>query len=164
MSRPWSRKHRDRSAPAPAADAVADSVALGGDDHAWWDQREVTDVVKPKRRRSAEQQAKAEGRDILAEHFGLDWRTTFGFAPPAEEDQAETQRQQDGLDEADPYRVLGVAATASWEEVVAAHRAMARLHHPDRLFGQSEEKKAEGDDRIRATNAAFQELRVRRGK
>ena len=37
------------------------------------------------------------------------------------------------------------------------------MHHPDLLFGQSEEEKAEGEERIRVINAAYKELRVRRG-
>ena len=60
--------------------------------------------------------------------------------------------------------MLEVEPTATWEEIVAAHRHQARVHHPDRLFGQSEEEKAEGEDRIRVINAAYQELRIRRGK
>ena len=167
MPRPWSRKRREPSAPVPpqAEEAQeADNVALGGEDHAWWAQRDVTEVVKPKRRRSAEQQAKAESRDILAEHFGPDWRTSFGFTPPTAEELADEQQREAVLDESDPYRVLGVEPTAPWDEIVTAHRDLARVHHPDRLFGQSEEEKAEGDDRIRAINAAFQELRVRRDK
>ena len=60
--------------------------------------------------------------------------------------------------------MLEVAPSATWEEIVAAHRHQARAHHPDRLVGQSEEEKAEGDERIRVVNAAYQELRVRRGR
>jgi DnaJ domain len=164
VPRLWSRKRRDPSAPVPPQAEETDNVALGGEDHAWWAQRDVTEVVKPKRRRSAEQQAEVESRDILAEHFGADWRTNFGFTPPTDEELAEAKQREAALDESDPYRVLGVEPTASWDEIVAAHRDLARIHHPDRLFGQSEEEKAEGDDRIRAINAAFQELRVRRDK
>jgi hypothetical protein len=162
---PWSRKRRDPSAAKGEPASGPDNVALGGDDHAWWAQRDVTEVVQPKRRRTPDQQAKEESRDILAEHFGDDWRTSFGFTPPTDEERAEELRQiQQSLDDTDPYKVLGVEPTASWEEIVAAHRDMARLHHPDRLFGQSEEEKAVGDDRIRVINAAYQELQVRRGK
>lgn len=164
MPRPWSRKRHGPSAPALGEAAEPDNVALGGDDHAWWAQRDVAAVVEPKHRRSAEQQAEAESRDILAEHFGPDWRTSFGFTPLADEQRAEAEQREATLDETDPYRVLGVEPTASWDEIVAAHRDQARVHHPDRLFGQSEEEKAEGDDKIRAVNAAFQELRVRRDK
>lgn len=55
----------------------------------------------------------------------------------------------------DPYTVLGVARSAPWEQIVVAHKRLARAWHPD----------AGGDeDSIRRLNAAFAELRVRRGK
>lgn len=163
MPLPWSRK---RNAPPPAADPPPDDpegVRITGDEHAWWTEREVTEVWKPRPPRAA--RVEEEKRDILAEHFGEDWRTSFGFTPPTEEELAdERRREQQGLDDTDPYKVLGVEPTASWEEIVTAHREMARLHHPDRLFGQSEEEKEEGEERIRVINTAYQELRVRRGK
>ena len=59
--------------------------------------------------------------------------------------------------------MLEVEPTATWDEIVAAHRHQARVHHPDRLFGQSAEEKAAAEERIRVINAAYQELRVRRG-
>jgi len=34
-------------------------------------------------------------------------------------------------EERDPYAVLGVPSTANQEDVAAAYRAKARLHHPD---------------------------------
>jgi hypothetical protein len=37
------------------------------------------------------------------------------------------------------------------------------VHHPDLLFGQSPEEKAESEERIRIINAAYKELRIRRG-
>jgi len=49
----------------------------------------------------------------------------------------------------DPYRVLGVAVTASAEELKAAYRALVKQHHPD----------AGGDDhRILELNAAWEVL------
>jgi molecular chaperone DnaJ len=49
----------------------------------------------------------------------------------------------------DPYRVLGVAATASAAEIKAAYRALVKQHHPD----------AGGDDQtILALNAAWEVL------
>ncbi len=159
---PWSRKKKDRAPdPAPPKDEPAEEVRLDDDDHAWWAQKEVTEVWQPKRRRAPEPEPK---RDILAEHFGEDWRTSFGFTPPTEEElEAERAAEQQAIDDQDPYKVLEVEPTATWEEIVAAHRHQARVHHPDRLFGQSEEEKAEGEERIRVINAAYQELRIRRG-
>lgn len=162
MARPWSRKRRDAT-PEPAPDTTEPSEAadLDHEDHAWWAQTDVERVWTPKVRKAAEPEEK---RDILAEHFGDDWRTSFGFTPATEDElAAEVTREQQAIDDQDPYKVLQVEPTATWGEIVAAHRHQARVHHPDRLFGQSEEEKAEGEDRIRVINGAYQELRVRRG-
>lgn len=165
MARPWSRKRReqgdDQSAPPPTGDS-SDKERLDDESHAWWAQAEVEDVWKPRPRRKA--QADTEERDILAEHFGEDWRTNFLYTPPTEEELAEERRrEQQAVDDQDPYKVLDVDETATWDEIVAAHRNMARIHHPDRLFGQSDEEKAEAEERIRVINQAYAELRVRRG-
>ena len=161
----WFRSRRRRRSSA-AAGGSNESIDLGDAGNAWWSQGEVTTAWHPKRRRTSDDGAARheEERDILAEHFGDDWRTSFGFAPPTEEElAAEAAREQQALDDQDPYKVLEVEPTATWDEIVAAHRHQARVHHPDRLFGQSEEEKQEGEDRIRVINAAYQELRVRRG-
>ena len=55
----------------------------------------------------------------------------------------------------DPYEILGVARSAPWEQIVAAHKRLARAWHPD-LGGD--------DEVVRRLNAAFAELRVRRGR
>jgi DnaJ-domain-containing protein 1 len=157
MARLWARRRKDLPEPAhraPAEPAPSESVRLDGDDHAWWAQEEVTQAWRPKVR-PAEPEPEA---DILAEHFGPDWRTSFGFTAtqePTVEPAEPTER--------DPYEVLGVEPTATWDEIVAAHRRQARINHPDLLFGQSEQEKAEGEERIRVINAAYRELQVRRG-
>ena len=164
MARPWSRKRREQGegpkAPSSSRDRT-DTEHLDDERHAWWAQSEVEEVWKPRPRRKA-QEADGE-RDVLAEHFGEDWRTSFLYAPPTDEElEEERRREQQALDDEDPYKVLEVEETATWDEIVAAHRHMARVHHPDRLFGQSEEEKAEAEERIRVINQAYAELRVRR--
>lgn len=64
----------------------------------------------------------------------------------------------------DPYEVLEIDPSATWEEIVEAHRRMARHHHPDRLVGRAAAEIVAGEDRIRAINAAYAELKVRRGR
>ena len=163
MARPWSRKRSERArqertdAESPARESEG---VLDDDSHAWWANAEVEDVWKPRKERKAEDPGK---RDILAEHFGDDWRTNFLHTPPTEEElEEERRREQQALDDEDPYKVLEVEETATWDEIVAAHRHMARVHHPERLCGQSEEEKAEAEERIRVINQAYAELRVRR--
>lgn len=162
MARLWSRKKKDASPPEPASSEPAESVRLDDDDHAWWAQEEVKEVWRPRDPRAVG--TEEPKRDILAEHFGEDWRTSFGFTPPTEEQQAaEAAREQQALDDQDPYKVLQVDPEATWDEIVAAHRHQARVNHPDLLFGQSEEEKAESEERIRVINNAYKELRIRRG-
>ena len=80
----WSRKRSASSEPAPADEPV-ESVRLDSDEHAWWVQEEVKEVWRPKAGREAEAEPE---RDILAEHFGDDWRTNFGFTPTADEPES----------------------------------------------------------------------------
>ena len=99
--------------------------------------------------RARREAAAAPRRDILAEHFGADWRTSFGFTP-ATEDVAE-----DEPGEPDPYEVLEMAAYASLGRDRRRPPPPGAINHPDRLFGQSAEEKAEGEERIRVINAAY---------
>jgi DnaJ domain len=170
VARLWPRKRNEPNKPDAPASEPAENVHLDGDDHAWWAQVDVAEVWKPSDRKAkGKGQGKAkepveEERDILAEHFGDDWRTNFLYAGPTEEQLAqERRREQQAIDDQDPYKVLQVSEDATWDEIVAAHRFQARVHHPDRLFGQSDDEKVEGEERIRIINQAYQELRVRRG-
>src|SRR5688500_4622038 len=97
---PWSRKRKDareRDPSAPEEAEPEETVRLDGDDHAWWAKEEVTTAWQP---RAAKAEPEPE-RDILAEHFGPDWRTSFGFTPSGE---AAVEPR-----EPDPYEVLEVA-------------------------------------------------------
>jgi DnaJ-domain-containing protein 1 len=139
-------------------------VALDAEEHAWWAQREVSGPWSPPAQKGRDP-AEPE-RDILAEHFGADWRTSFGFTPPPDTAPAEepTVEEVAPIDTSDPYAVLEVSPDAAWDEIVAAHRQQARRHHPDRLAGEAPATIAAAEDRIRDINAAYQELRVRRGR
>ena len=65
----------------------------------------------------------------------------------------------------DPYEVLRVASTASWDEIVTSHRKLVRWWHPDGLGdGADEEQKEFCAARMREVNEAYQLLRIRRGK
>lgn len=172
MARPWSRKGRHEHTPAPPKDPG--NADLGADEHAWWAQRDLQDLWAPRASDDTDDSHDAAPpepeRDVLAEHFGDDWRTTFGFDPPPEPPDPEPPAPEpepppvEPVDTSDPYAVLDVEPTATWEEIVRAHRAMARRHHPDRFGGRSDHEVAAAEERIRAINVAYQELRIRRGR
>jgi hypothetical protein len=61
----------------------------------------------------------------------------------------------------DPYEVLGIGRSASWEHITAAHRRLARRWHPD---GADESEREQREELIRRLNAAYAELRVRRAR
>lgn len=152
-----------RRSRAEDEDEPDEPVRLDDDAHAWWAQRPVEELWRP---REAPPAAEEPERDVLAEHFGADWRTSFGFdPPPAHDDDNEPLPEPDEpADDADAYAVLGVEPTATWEEIVSAHRAMARRHHPDRVASQGASAVAAAEERIVRVNAAYAELRVRRGR
>lgn len=93
------------------------------------------------------------GRAPLAEIGGGDSGTEGNGAADPEADWPPLVPGDPESD--DPYLVLGVGHSAPWAQIVAAHKRLARTWHPD----------AGGDDdRIRRLNAAYAELRIRRGK
>lgn len=161
MAPRFPRRRREQPDDGDASRSDADEARLDDDEHAWWAKRDISEVWTP---REEPAPAPEPVRDILAEHFGEDWRASFGFdvtAAPPPPDPAELLGPPEM---ADPYDVLQIDATATWDEIVEAHRREARHHHPDRLVGRSDAEISAGEDRIRAINAAYAELRIRRGK
>jgi len=157
------RRRRDDDDAAETAEGEERQGSLeDDDDHAWWAQRDLDTAWAPPPPPDEDDPAPPPA-DPLAVHFGDDWRTSFGFdappAPPLGGPELDVPP-----DDADPYVLLDVPPTAPWEQVVAAHRRMVRLHHPDRLADVSDVERAAGEAWIRAINAAYQELRVRRGR
>ncbi|MGE0253246.1 MAG: TerB family tellurite resistance protein [Alphaproteobacteria bacterium] len=86
----------------------------------------------------------------------------FGFT---EAEYARIRARHVGPDRDDPYTVLGVAHDASDDEVKAAWRKLVREHHPDRLIAQGlpEEFVAVAEDKLKAINAAWDQVSRQRG-
>lgn len=59
----------------------------------------------------------------------------------------------------DPYRVLGLAPTATQQQVSEAYRALAQIYHPDRYAEAPSRVKEEALRRMQAVNAAYAALR-----
>lgn len=88
----------------------------------------------------------------------------FGF------DEAEFRRivaghhMAGGPTDSDPYAVLGVMRTAGDDAVKAAHRALVREHHPDRLIAQGmpQEFVDLATQKLALVNAAYDRIRRER--
>ncbi len=86
----------------------------------------------------------------------------FGFTP------AEFRRiraSHFGPDAADPYAIIGVAHSASDDEVKRTYRLLVRENHPDSLIarGVPEEFVKLANDKLAAINAAYDRIEAERG-
>ncbi len=165
--RPWerlrSRKRTNGEAPPEREPAKDDpSVDLGGDEHAWWAQHDVeTAYVRPTKRRTAA--AEPPKRDTFSEYFSTE--SLFTTETRAEKPSAADDDDDLGPFSADdPYVILGIPASASWDDITIAHRRLAKLHHPDRLLNATVDDRHRSEQRMRDINIAYSELRRRRGK
>lgn len=86
----------------------------------------------------------------------------FGFS---DADFSRIRAGHMGADKADPYAVLGVSADVSDGELKKAYRVLIKEHHPDTLIAQGmpEEFITAANDKMAAINAAYNEVRQRRG-
>lgn len=78
---------------------------------------------------------------------------------PTEAEDRSKSRGDYYYDPEDAWGVLGVAPGASWREISAAHRRLAKRHHPDRLLDASEEERERSEDAMREINVAYSVLR-----
>ena len=71
-----------------------------------------------------------------------------------------------GSPEEDPYNILGVPASASLEEIKAAHRRLVRENHPDKLVaaGMPEEFVTLANEKLAKINAAYDAIKRERGQ
>ena len=58
----------------------------------------------------------------------------------------------------DPYRILGIARSASIEEIKHAYRELASKYHPDKLEHLGDEFKVLAETRFKDIQQAYQEL------
>ena len=59
----------------------------------------------------------------------------------------------------DPFEVLGIAPTASPQEITAAYRSLAKKYHPDRYHGRSERVQRAAEQRMMELNEAYKAAR-----
>jgi DnaJ-domain-containing protein 1 len=150
----WAKRLRRKDDDAPDDKGTKDDkVTLDGEEHAWWANRDELDSNKRPSMHSKHKPVEEETkRNTFEEYFSTE--SLFDWSG-----------DHDGLfDETDPYVVLGLPASAAWDEISAAHRRLAKLHHPDRLMNASPEERENSDRRIRELNIAYMELRRRKGR
>jgi DnaJ-domain-containing protein 1 len=134
-------------------------IVLDSDEHAWWAARdELERVYAPPKRHVEEEQPR---RSAFEEYFSTESLFTWGTPAP---DTDTGDGPASVIDLTDPYLVLDVPRTASWDEIAAAHRRLAKLHHPDRLIGASDAERFRSERQMRELNIAYSELRRRRAK
>ena len=63
----------------------------------------------------------------------------------------------------DPYALLGIAATANDDEIEQAYRRRMSDYHPDRVANAADEIRELAGLRAQETNAAYEEIKRRRG-
>lgn len=124
-------------------------------------------MARRRRTRGAPEQ---DGADLDApEHAWWAAGSTDPFERPPEP-VAEPEPGPEGRPEPDPeptardpYDVLRVTPSSSWDDIVAAHRKLVRRWHPDGLGeAGTEEERELCADRMREVNEAYQALRVKR--
>ena len=58
----------------------------------------------------------------------------------------------------DPYRVLGVAPTASEDEIKKAYRKLSRMYHPDSNMNKSESEKKMAEEKFKEVQQAYEDI------
>ena len=149
----WNRSHK-----TDEDQSDDESVSLADDSHAWWAARDELKRAwqPPKKKASANASSEPQPTSRFEQKYSSE--SLFNWADGPEPD-ALTHGGQGTL--LDPYSVLGLQPGASIDEVVTAHRNLAKTYHPDRQFDATEEERIEAGQTIRRINAAYEELRSR---
>jgi DnaJ-domain-containing protein 1 len=64
----------------------------------------------------------------------------------------------------DPYEVLGVLRSASFEEVRRAYRELASKYHPDKVSHLAKEFQDMANEKLKEINGAWEKIRREKGK
>lgn len=142
-----------------------DMVSFDDDAYAWWaDRDELERAFVPKTREVPHSgRPKATGSpsgDADDADFASRYSTEslFNWASSPEPD--DPTHGGAGLP-VDPYLVLGLQPGASLDQVVAAHRALAKRYHPDQFYSEGDDARHAAAQKMATVNAAYQELRRR---
>lgn len=140
---------------------ATDSVDLSENEHAWWANSRVQHAYGMGTEAPAAPEAAAPEFEP--------WTFDDVFAANVDgevgrDDATEAAGPSDSRDlaqvflEESSYRVLGLEVGATWDEVVLAHRRIAKRFHPDRLIHADDATRSEGEEQMRNANAAYEHL------
>ena len=87
-------------------------------------------------------------------------QTSHQSGPEADEARS---GPQPGAASRDPYRVLGLSANATAEEIHRAYRQLAAKYHPDKVAHLGEEFRRLAEQRFKEIQSAYQVIKQRRG-
>lgn len=152
----------------------ADTVDLSQDEHAWWTSGRVQSApglsseppvagTPETAAGPAEDPAPWVYTDVFAADVdgAIDREFGTGGSEDAADAAADARDLAEVFAEESAYRALGLEPDATWDDVVSAHRRMAKRYHPDRLVGAEEHLRAEGEQLMIEANAAYETLRRR---
>ena len=96
--------------------------------------------------------------DAGSEGFGKSWQWRGAFRERMGADEA-----REVLQEESPLAVLGLAATATWNEIKRAYRALALKFHPDHAGANGIDEQV-ATEQMKRLNAAYTLLEHQHGK
>ncbi len=166
MGKRWNIGRRTKAAPgSDRSDAPADGGALDPESSWWLGQAEPSRVINRRwrktrpgdlhpRRRATDTNPPREPDliDAVAEPFDPD-----ALLREQSENLAVDDARIARAGGLEPWAALGLDSDATWDEVVARHRELAKEHHPDKAGADGEAAHAAAE-RMASINAAFAEL------
>ena len=156
QSRRFGRRGRRDTTPDTGDESVD---VLGTEAHDWWANRSHLEHGVPGTRTSGDPDTPDDEHD-----WDTDWLFAGGTADDAAtEETSPTDQVVPLMDLQDACEVLGVPVGADWDEIVAAHRGLAKRHHPDRLPHASDDEREAASNKMAAINVALDILRRRVG-
>ena len=154
-----------------ASEPATDSVDLSDGDHAWWANGRVQhtptftpdEVDPPVEAPTPSSDAPWAFTDVFSADVDGAIDREFGATDPGKDPAGEPAADGRSLAEVfveeSAYRTLGLEPGASWDEVVLAHRRLAKRFHPDRLIHAEDHERFEGEQKMIEATAAYEPLR-----
>jgi DnaJ-domain-containing protein 1 len=62
----------------------------------------------------------------------------------------------------DPYKILNISPGATQEQIRSAYKKLAHMYHPDKVEGLAPEYRQIADRKMKAINAAYEQLKLTR--